>query len=306
MSEVRADVIQKMSAKDLLNLAETLRIPLTQRELSRRSLEELVVGELQRKHADRPVPYQLHDPAISMVGVWKTFGKKVAVEDLNLELRPGQILGLVGPNGAGKTTTLRILTGIIRADTGMVRVDGTNIVKSSVKAKMRIGYIPERSSCYANLRVREYLTFMGRIYRVPRHEVLLRISEYADLLQLGEFLDSYIGTLSKGNLQRTLLAGVFVRPPPFILALDEPFQGLDPRGAWVLKRLTKRLRDDGSAVLLSTHVLEVAEGLCDTFVILNHGRVVGRGTLAELRKQVPEARNLEEAFLALTGGIPPE
>jgi ABC-2 type transport system ATP-binding protein len=121
---------------------------------------------------------------------------------------------------------------------------------------------------------------------------------------LNGLLDAYIGTLSKGNLQRTLLVGIFVRPPPHILALDEPIYGLDPRGAWSLKVLLKKLRDEGSAILVSTHILEVAEGLCDRFVIMNEGDVVGRGTREELFVQTPNAHTIEEIFLELTGGIP--
>ena len=128
--------------------------------------------------------------------------------------------------------------------------------------------------------------------------------EFVDLFQFEEFIDTYIGTLSKGNLQRALLIGIFARAPPYILALDEPIYGLDPRGAWNLKKLLRQLRDEGSAILISTHILEVAADLCDRFVIMNEGNVVGRGTLEELKEHHPETGSLEEIFLSLTGGIP--
>jgi ABC-2 type transport system ATP-binding protein len=130
--------------------------------------------------------------------------------------------------------------------------------------------------------------------------------EFVELFHLDPFLDSYIGTLSKGNLQRALLVGIFTREPPYVLALDEPIYGLDPRGAWNLKAHLRRLKKSGSAILISTHILQVAADLCDRFIIMNEGRVVGRGTLDELMQVNSGARNLEEVFLALTGGIPKE
>ena len=243
-------------------------------------------------------------PAIKIENLSKRFGKKEAVWGLNLEVNPGEIVGLVGPNGAGKTTTLRILTGIIKPTSGSVEVDGYDVLESPIEAKSTIGYIPERPTCYPSLTVREYITFMARIYEVPNSIALVRTRQFVDMFQLDEFLDSYIGTLSKGNLQRALLVGIFVRNPPYVLALDEPIYGLDPRGAWNLKSYLRRLRDEGSAILISTHILEVAADLCDRFVIMNQGKVVGRGTLEQLLKYHKEASNLEEVFLSLTGGIP--
>ncbi|MFW9794811.1 MAG: ABC transporter ATP-binding protein, partial [Candidatus Thorarchaeota archaeon] len=246
----------------------------------------------------------LHSPAIELVKVTKRFGKTTAVRNLDLIVEPGEILGLVGPNGAGKTTTLRMLTGIIRATSGTIHVNGYDVRKSPIEAKQLVGYIPEKPTCYPSLTAREYVMFMTRIYGVPQELALIRMREYVDLFQFDEFIDTYIGTLSKGNLQRALLIGIFVRDPPFILALDEPIYGLDPRGAWNLKKLLKRLSKEGSAILLSTHILEVASDLCERFVIMNEGDVVGRGTLNELQSMQTESASLEEVFLGLTGGIP--
>ncbi len=146
--------------------------------------------------------------------------------------------------------------------------------------------------------------FTARIYGVSHETALIRMREFVELFQFNEFIDSYIGTLSKGNLQRALLIGIFVREPPYILALDEPIYGLDPRGAWNLKKHLRKLKDQGSAILISTHILEVAADLCDRFVIMNEGDVVGRGTFEELQSLFPKATNLEQIFLSLTGGIP--
>ncbi len=293
-----------MKGDELINLARVLKVPITKRTIQRSWLIDELMGELEKRSSDGSPKDALHQPAIELDKVTKRFGKTVAVRNLDLQVHPGEILGLVGPNGAGKTTTLRMLTGIIRASSGVIHVNGHDINDSPILAKSSIGYIPEKPTCYPSLTAREYVTFIARIYKVPQETALIRMREYVDLFQFDEFINSYIGTLSKGNLQRVLLIGIFVREPPYILALDEPIYGLDPRGAWNLKKLLKRMRDEGSAILLSTHILEVASDLCDRFVIMNHGDVVGRGTLEELLAIQPEATSLEEVFLGLTGGIP--
>ncbi|MHA2385312.1 MAG: ABC transporter ATP-binding protein [Candidatus Thorarchaeota archaeon] len=297
--------ISKMTDDELVRLARLLKVPIASRTVKRSWLvDELSNSMVERKEtrADKPKP--LSDPAVDIKGMSKRFGKTLAVDKLDLKVSPGEIVGLVGPNGAGKTTTLRVLTGIIKSSGGEVSVGGFDIQKEPIQAKDLIGYIPEKPTCYPSLTVREYLMFMGRIYNVPNEETLVRMSHYLDKFQLRVHLDDYIGTLSKGNLQRVLLVGIFVREPPFVLAFDEPIYGLDPRGAWSLKAHLHDLKKEGSAILVSTHILEVAEGLCDRFVIMNDAKVVGRGSLKELLNESKRARNLEEVFLELTGGIP--
>ena len=291
-----------MPGDELLRLARVLKVPIVVRTIKRSWLVDKVLKELEKR--DAKIPIALESPAIQISSVTKNFGKKTAVRKLNLRVEPGEIVGLVGPNGAGKTTTLRMLTGIIRATSGSIQVDGYDIVDEAISAKERIGYIPEKPTCYPSLTAREYVMFTSRIYRVPHETALIRMREFVELFQFEEFIDTYIGTLSKGNLQRALLIGIFAREPPYILALDEPIYGLDPRGAWNLKKLLRRLRDEGSAVLISTHILEVAADLCDRFVIMNEADVVGHGTLEELQKLHPDTNSLEEIFLSLTGGIP--
>ncbi|MBY8996662.1 MAG: ABC transporter ATP-binding protein [Candidatus Thorarchaeota archaeon] len=298
---IRAD-IERMPGDELLRLARVLKVPIVVRTIKRSWLVDKVLKELEKR--DAKIPIALESPAIQISSVTKNFGKKTAVRKLNLRVEPGEIVGLVGPNGAGKTTTLRMLTGIIRATSGSIQVDGYDIVDEAISAKERIGYIPEKPTCYPSLTAREYVMFTSRIYRVPHETALIRMREFVELFQFEEFIDTYIGTLSKGNLQRALLIGIFAREPPYILALDEPIYGLDPRGAWNLKKLLRRLRDEGSAVLISTHILEVAADLCDRFVIMNEADVVGHGTLEELQKLHPDTNSLEEIFLSLTGGIP--
>ncbi|MFW9796408.1 MAG: ABC transporter ATP-binding protein, partial [Candidatus Thorarchaeota archaeon] len=277
---------------------------IVKRTIKRRWLVDELMKELEKKEKESEIPVKLKSPAIQLRQVSKRFGKKIAVRKLDLKVEPGEIVGLVGPNGAGKTTTLRMLTGIIQATSGHIEVDGFNIKKEPIAAKERIGYIPEKPTCYPSLTAREYVMFTSRIYRVPQDIALIRMREFVELFHFDEFIDSYIGTLSKGNLQRALLIGIFTREPPYILALDEPIYGLDPRGAWNLKKHLRKLRSQGSAILISTHILEVAADLCDRFVIMHEGDVVGKGTYDEMKRLFPSASNLEEIFLHLTGGIP--
>ncbi|RDE11945.1 MAG: hypothetical protein C4K47_08930 [Candidatus Thorarchaeota archaeon] len=299
------DVVQGMTGEELVGLARALKIPLTNRTIPRSRLLDTILKILETLETAGSKP-SLHSPAIKLQSVDKRFGNKFAIRNLNLSIKPGEIIGLVGPNGAGKTTTLRIITGIIAPSRGTVAVDGFDMKKKPLQAKQRIGYIPERPTCYQSLRVREYLTFVARVYGVPKPTMLIRLKEYTELFQLKPLLSSFIGTLSRGNLQRILLAGIFVREPPYVLALDEPIYGLDPRGAWILKKLVRKIRDEGSCAVISTHTLEIAQGLCDRFVIMNEGDVVGEGTLEELLAQHKSALTLEEVFLELTGGIPEE
>ncbi|TFG34663.1 ATP-binding cassette domain-containing protein [Candidatus Thorarchaeota archaeon] len=296
--------VERMKNDELVKLARVLKIPIYDREIQRSNLIDQIMTAIEKIRGSERIEGKLCSPAIEIKNLVKHFGKKFAVYGLNLTVNPGEIVGLVGPNGAGKTTTLRILTGIIRQSSGQVEVNGHDILENPIKAKSVIGYIPERPTCYPSLTVKEYVTFMARVYEVPKRVALVRMRKFVDMFQMDEFLNSYIGTLSKGNLQRALLIGIFVRPSPYILALDEPIYGLDPRGAWNLKAHLKHLRDEGSAILISTHILEVASDLCDRFVIMNEGIVVGKGTLDELLNEHKSSRNLEEVFLSLTGGIP--
>jgi ABC-type multidrug transport system ATPase subunit len=301
---VKRDDVERMPGDELVRLARVLHVPIPTRVIKREWLVEEIMEQMDQRDLCNPPEMKLSSPAIKIDALSKKYGKKTAVKNLDLVVEPGEIVGLVGPNGAGKTTTLRILTGIIRPDSGSVIVDGHDMLAEPMLAKESIGYIPEKPTCYPSLTVREYVMFISRIYGVQPPVALVRLRRYVDLFHLGPFLDSYIGTLSKGNLQRALLVGIFVREPPYVLALDEPIYGLDPRGAWNLKAHLRRLRKEGSAILISTHILQVAADLCDRFIIMNLGEVVGKGTLEELLRVNSGASNLEEVFLALTGGIP--
>ncbi|RLI56666.1 MAG: ABC transporter ATP-binding protein [Candidatus Thorarchaeota archaeon] len=297
--------VERLKARELLHLARLLDVPMSARSIRREWLIDSIMDEIINRDLV-PAHKELHTPAINIKGLKKKYGRTLAVSDLDLQVNPGEIVGLVGPNGAGKSTTLRVLTGIIRPTAGEVFVNGHDMLNDPLVAKESIGYIPERPTCYPSLTVREYVMFVARIYDVPGPVAIVRMRAFVDLFHMQPYLDTYIGTLSKGNLQRTLLIGIFTRIPPYVLALDEPIYGLDPRGAWNLKAHLRRLKAEGSAILISTHILQVAADLCDRFIIMNEGSVVGSGTLDELMSVNSGARNLEEVFLALTGGIPEE
>ncbi len=306
MPESTTEIVTMMTDSELLRLADAVGVPMPGRRVTREWLEDAVLeAVLEHGMGIEETPQTpLTDPAIEVEGMSKRFGSRVAVRALDLRVRPGEIVTLVGPNGAGKTTTMRVITGIVRQDGGRVVVNGHDVLREPELAKRVVGYIPERPACYPSLRVHEYLTFVARLYGTPRVRALLRMSWCARVFQLEEYMDAFMGTLSKGNLQRVLVASILVRDPPFVLLLDEPIYGLDPRGAWAFKNELRRLRDGGSAVLLSTHILEAAEGISDRLVVMNEGEVVGRGTMDELRSVHPGATTLEEVFLELTGGVP--
>ncbi|MFX1607344.1 MAG: ATP-binding cassette domain-containing protein, partial [Promethearchaeota archaeon] len=206
MEGVKASVIsrtsiERMPGDELLRLARVLKVPIVNRTIKRGWLIDLVMKELETREENAKPPFMLESPAIRLKDVTKRFGKTTAVRRLYLKVEPGEIVGLVGPNGAGKTTTLRMLTGIIRATNGEIQVGGFDIQKDPIHAKERVGYIPERPTCYPSLTTREYVMFTARVYDVPHETALIRMREFVELFQFDEFIDSYIGTLSKGNLQ---------------------------------------------------------------------------------------------------------
>jgi ABC-2 type transport system ATP-binding protein len=235
----------------------------------------------------------------------KTYGSLVAVDDLSLEASPGTVLGFLGRNGAGKTTTIRMMVGLLEPTAGTVVLDGHDIRRTPEAAKAVTGYLPDRPHLYDKLTGREYLAFVAGLYGVPRGEVRPRMAALLDELDLAPQADALVETFSHGMRQRLALAGALVHRPR-ILVLDEPMVGLDPEGALELRRLLRRLARDGVTILLSTHSLTVAEDVSTCIAILDHGRLVALGTLAELRarareavghSRAPSAASLEDVFL---------
>lgn len=236
-------------------------------------------------------------PAIETFRLSKIFPPGVlAVNRLNLKIRQGVVHALVGPNGAGKTTTLRLISGISRPNRGSIFIMGFDMLRESWKAKTHLGYLPDAPGAYEYLRVNEFLYFIGSLYKVPKSDFDDRRLKFINRFDIGGYLNKYLGELSRGMLQRTLLCALLIRNPK-VLLMDEPLYGLDPEGGYVLKQVIRELADNGSTVVLSTHILSVAEQISDEFTILSEGVKVASGTVEELRSELGTRTSLEEYYI---------
>lgn len=228
----------------------------------------------------------------------KTFaGHVVAVRDLTLSVAKGEVYGLLGPNGAGKTTSLRMVLGLLQPTSGEATINGSRVTESAAAIKRQIGLVSASAGLYQWLTPREVLTYFGLAFGVPTDRLSRRIDELAALMELTRFLDRRCATLSTGQTQRVNLARALVHDPPAVL-LDEPTRGLDVIGSKIVFDYVSRLRDEGKAILVSTHKLEEAERLCDRFGLLHRGTLRHEGTLAELRQQTGQP-SLVDMFLNL-------
>ncbi len=238
---------------------------------------------------------------IRLEHISKTYaGTHKAVDDMNWEIQEGTITGFIGPNGAGKTTTLKMITGILEPDKGgSITVNGKDILREPVEAKKQFGFVSDSPDNFLRLKGIEYLNFMGDIYEVPTQERKERIAAYAARFEMENALKDRILSYSHGMRQKIMVMGALIHNPA-IWILDEPLTGLDPKSAFALKEMMREHAEAGKSVLFSTHVLEVAEKLCDQIAVINHGRFVYRGTLEELRGQFREGETLEEIFLSMT------
>ena len=239
-------------------------------------------------------------PAIAAQGLRKVYGSHVAVNGVDLLVWPGEIVGFLGPNGAGKTTTLKMLTGLLKPTAGQASIMGHDIQRSPVAAKATFGYVPDTPNLYGKLSGWEFLRFIGRLYRVPTAQAERRAGELLRLFDLYEAAGDMVEGYSHGMQQKIALAAALVHDPD-VLFLDEPTVGLDPRSARLIKDLLLQLKGRGSAVFFSTHILEIAERMCDRVIIIDKGNIIASGTLAELRSKQGEG-SLEDIFLGLTGG----
>lgn len=238
---------------------------------------------------------------LSIRNVSKSYarGKVKAVDCISLEVNPGEIFGFLGPNGAGKTTTIKMIAGILRPDSGEVLIDGFNIETRPMDAKRRIGYVPDSHDIYDRLTGIEYLNFIADVYEVPPNERKAAIGRYLEMFEIQDAAGELIKSYSHGMKQKLMLTGALLHNPSLWL-LDEPLTGLDPRAAHLLKEQMREHCKRGSAVFFSTHILEVAERLCDRLAIISKGRIIAAGTLAQLRSSAFES--LESIFLELTEG----
>lgn len=223
-------------------------------------------------------------------------GTKKAVDDITLTIPTGEIIGFIGPNGAGKTTTIKMITGVLNPDEGKIKINGKDIVKEPLQAKMEFGLVPDNADIFLRLKGIEYLNFMADMYEVEAELRKQRISELAETFDMKEALNDKILSYSHGMRQKIVIMGVLISDPN-VWILDEPMTGLDPQSSFQLKEKMRDHANKGNTVFFSTHVLEVAEKLCDKVAIINHGVIVFFGTLEELKTLHPTCSSLEELFL---------
>jgi ABC-2 type transport system ATP-binding protein len=227
-------------------------------------------------------------------------GKVKAVDDLTLFVNPGEIFGFLGPNGAGKTTTIKLIVGLLNPDSGTITVNGFDTQKEPLKCKAITTYVPDYPSIYERLSGLEYLNFIGDVYGVPKKDRLERIAKWLEIFELTQVVSSPIQSYSHGMKQKIVLTAALL-PAPQVMVLDEPMVGLDPRAAHHLKELMREHCDQGKTLFFSTHVMEVAEKLCDRIGIISRGKLIACGTMAELKSLDKEAGpSLENIFLELT------
>ena len=226
----------------------------------------------------------------------KTYGEKKAVDDLNLHIRPGEIYGFIGHNGAGKTTTLKSVAGILQFDAGEIYIGGDSVREKPLECKRKIAYIPDNPDLYEYMTGIKYLNFIADIFGVDATLRRERIRRYADAFELTGDLAQPIAAYSHGMKQKLAVIAAWLHEPQLIL-MDEPFVGLDPKAAHLLKGMMREICDRGGAIFFSTHVLEVAEKLCDKVAIIKGGRLIRSGTMEEVKGD----DSLEEVFLELEG-----
>ncbi len=252
--------------------------------------------------ADRARVPEVSPPTIALAGLTRRFGEFTAVDAVDLEVRAGELFGLLGSNGAGKTTTLRILTTLLKPTAGSARVAGHDVVTSPREVRKRIGYVPQLLSADAALTARENLTLMARLYGIPRAERPARIEASLAFMELAEVGDALVKTYSGGMIRRLEIAQSMLHGPR-VLFLDEPTVGLDPvarRAVW--ERLQGLRAQTGATVLLTTHDMEEAATLCERIGLMHRGKLVALGTPEELRSAVGPEATLDDVFIHYTGG----
>jgi ABC-2 type transport system ATP-binding protein len=239
---------------------------------------------------------------IHLAGLTKRYGTFTAVNAIDLTVPRGELFGFLGPNGAGKTTTLRMIAGILRPTAGTVHIAGIDVTADPVRAKSRLGFIPDRPFIYEKLTGAEFLRFVAGLYGQVGADVERRSQELLALFDLDGWRNELVESYSHGMRQKLIIASAFVHRPE-VIVVDEPMVGLDPKAARILKDLFRQYTRRGHTIMMSTHTLEVAEALCDRIAIIQQGRIRAAGTMAELRADAAGGRadGLEGIFLRLTG-----
>jgi len=241
-------------------------------------------------------------PAIQAAGLTKRYGKNLAVDRLDLEVVRGELFGFLGPNGSGKTTTIRMMTGLLAPTDGRVSITGIDVWSDPLAAKSRFAYVPDEPNLFPKLTAWEYLRFTASVFGMSPDAYRQRAGELLQIFEMTDRADELIDSYSHGMRQKIALAGALLHAPEVIF-LDEPTVGLDPPSARTLKTLLRRVCDNGATVFLTTHILEIAEQMCDRVAIIKAGRIIALGTIEELRQQGGgnERQSLEDLFIELTG-----
>jgi ABC-2 type transport system ATP-binding protein len=238
---------------------------------------------------------------IELASLSKSYGGTIqAVNNLNLTIRKGEIFGFLGPNGAGKTTTIKMITGIIQPDNGSIFINGTDMLKNPLEAKKQFGYVPDSPDLFLRLKGLEYLNFMADMYDVPREVRMKRIDALASRFEMLHALSDPILSYSHGMRQKIVIMGVLVHEP-VVWILDEPLTGLDPKSSYTLKEMMREHTEAGNSVFFSTHVLDVAEKVCDRVAVINNGVIQFCGTFKEMQEHFKTNESLEKMFLEMTG-----
>lgn len=225
-------------------------------------------------------------------------GKKV-IDNINIEIRDGEIFGFLGPNGAGKTTTIKMITGILDIDEGDILIDGNSIKTNPLEAKKRFGLVPDNPDIFIKLKGIEYLNFIADIYKISEEERIEKIKNLSKQFEMENVLNNKIQSYSHGMRQKIVIMGTLLHNPQNLI-LDEPMTGLDPRSAFDLKRIMREHTKQNKSVFFSTHILEVAERLCDRVGIINRGKLVFIGTYEEMKREFNKKASLEELFMEIT------
>lgn len=226
----------------------------------------------------------------------KTYGDKKAVDDLSLKIEPGEIYGFIGHNGAGKTTTLKSVVGILKFDGGEIKINGLSVAENAIECKKLLAYIPDNPDLYDFMTGIQYLNFIGDIFGVDQQTRKERIQKYGDMFEISNDLAQPISALSHGMKQKVAIISAWLHDPKLII-MDEPFVGLDPKASFLLKAMMHEAVKSGAAIFFSTHVLEVAEKLCDKIAIIKNGKLIKCGTTEEVKGD----ESLESVFLELEG-----
>ncbi|ERT57438.1 ABC-2 type transport system ATP-binding protein [Peptoniphilus koenoeneniae] len=236
---------------------------------------------------------------INIENLSKSFGDKLALDNLNLKVKRGEIFGFLGPNGAGKTTTIKMIVGMLKQDKGHILIDGIDTLKDPIEAKKKFAFVPDNPDVYETMTGRQYLNFIGDVFEISLDKREENIKKYQEIFEMKENLDLLISSYSHGMKQKIVLMGALIHEPD-LLILDEPMVGLDAKSSFRLKNIMRQLCDSGKSVFFSTHVMEVAEKVCDRIAIINKGKLIAVGSLEEIKNQADDEGSLEKIFLELT------